>query len=283
MILLSKTNIYIKTQIDNWDSIKEVRIIPRNNYYVIEVVYEKIEKVIIGDAIASIDPGVNNLATVAFNTNKYKPFIINGRPLKSINQYYNKKKSEIQSKLERDRKDIKSKKISKRLNKLNNKRNEKIRDYIHKSSRLLVNQLVNSHTKILVIGKNVGQKQDSNMSKKNNQNFVNIPIYRFLDMVSYKAKLEGIDVVWQEESYTSKSSFLNSDPLPVYGEKPPEGGYEFSGYRASRGLYKIKGENKYINADLNGALNILRKAIPKAFVDGIEGIAVCPKRLTSAV
>jgi len=279
-IKLSKTNIFVKTQIKDFDSIKEVRIVPRKGFYVIEVVYERKEnKQVGGTLIASIDPGLNNLATVAFNNKEADSFIINGKPLKSINQFYNKKKAFLQSILEKEL----SKKASKRLSKLTNKRNEKINDYMHKASRILVNQLSKSQTNKLIIGKNVGQKQDSNMGKKNNQNFISIPLFKFLNMVAYKASLEGIEVIWQEESYTSKASFLSGDYIPTYGEeKKDKEKCEFSGYRTSRGLYKIRGEKKYINADLNGALNILKKAVPNAFADGIEGIAVCPKSILSA-
>lgn len=265
---LSQSNIAIKTKITDWESIKEVRIVHRNNFYVIEVVYEKKEKICNGNTIASIDPGLNNLATVTLN-NGNQPFIINGKPLKSINQYYNKKKAKLQSELELKQK----RKTSKRIQKLTFKRNNKINDYLHKASTILVNQLVLNNVGTLIIGKNTNQKQDSNMGKKNNQNFVNIPIFRFLNMVSYKAKLEGIEIQWQEESYTSKASFLSLDFIPNYGDKYIP---EFNGYRQHRGLYKIKNKKMYINADVNGSYNIMRKAIPKVFANGIEGFGVNP-------
>ena len=269
-IKLSQTNIKINTKILVHNDIKEVRIVPRIDHYVIEVVYEKQEKrTNNSNVIASIDVGLNNLATVCFNKKENKPFIINGRALKSINQYYNKNKSIITSKLEREN----NVKTSKRLKILTNKRNYKIDDYLHKASRLLVNQLVLNNTGVLIIGKNVGQKQDTNMGKINNQNFVGVPIFKFLDIVAYKARLEGISVIWQEESYTSKASFINLDYMPVYGDLYKG---SFSGYRYKRGLYKIRGKSIFINADVNGSYNILRKAIPNAFVDGIEGFGVIP-------
>ena len=270
---LSKSNLIIKTQVTDWNSIKEVRIIPRviSKQYVIEVVYEKQEKINNGNIIASIDPGLNNLSTVTFNK-EYNPIIINGRPLKSINQYYNKKRARLQGELEVKQK----RKTSNRLTKLTNKRNNKVSDYLHKASRVLVNQLVSHNVKTLIIGKNVNQKQDINIGKKNNQNFVNVPLFRYLDMIKYKAMLEGIEVIFQEESYTSKSSFLSLDDIPVYGEPH---NVKFSGYRSSRGLYKDKSLNRYINADVNGSYNIMRKAIPNVFTDGIEGIGVCPVKL----
>jgi IS605 OrfB family transposase len=198
--------------------------------------------------------------------------IFNGKPLKSINQYYNKKRGKLRSELEKKNK----LKTSKRLRKLDYKRNNKINDYLHKTSRLLVNQLVSNHVKTLIIGKNIGQNQDINMGKVNNQNFTQIPLFRFLDMVCYKSRLEGIEIIWQEESYTSKASFLNLDIIPIYGESH---NVEFSGYRQNRGLYKVKGEDIVINADINGSYNIMRKAIPNVFTDGIEGFAVNPIKL----
>lgn len=270
-IKLSQTNIFINTKIKDFNKIKEVRIVPRINHYIIEVAYEQNEKINNGNIIASIDSGLNNLATITFNDGR-KPLIINGKPLKSINQFYNKEKSRLQSELEKKQNRKKSKKITK----LTFKRNNKINDYLHKASKLLVNQLVLNQVKTLVIGKNVGQKQDINIGKVNNQNFTQIPIFRFLNMVSYKSKLEGIDIIWQEESYTSKTSFLNLDFIPVYGDKEE---YEFSGYRKSRGLYKIKNDNRLINADVNGSYNILRKAIPNVFANGIEGFGVNPEVL----
>jgi putative transposase len=280
-LLLSKTNIDIKTNVKDWNLIKEVRIVPRNNQYVIEVVYEKQEKTITtNNMIASIDPGLNNLATITFNKTSLKPIILNGKPLKSINQYYNKKYSFLQSELQ-----LKQKKhISKNIYKLTNKRNNKINDYLHKASRILVNRLVSRNVDTLIIGKNKGQKQDINMGSINNQSFVTVPIARFLDMVAYKSRLEGINVIWQEESYTSKASFLNLDYMPIYGkdsesEVQGEATHYFSGYRKHSGLYKIKGEKRQINADVNGSYNIMRKAVPEALMEGIEGLAVNPFKL----
>ncbi len=269
---LSKTNIIINTKIIDWKSIKEVRIIPRNTHYIIEVVYEKQEKICNGNIIAAIDPGLNNLVTTTFS-DRYQPIIINGRPLKSINQFYNKKLAFLKSELELKQ----GKKKSKNIIKLTNKRNNKINDYLHKSSRILVNQLVSNQVKTLVIGKNIGQKQDSKMSKKNNQNFINIPIFRYLDMIAYKCRLEGIEIKWQEESFTSKASFLDLDFIPIYGKKYNKDAYDFSGKRIKRGLYKTGVQ--IINSDVNGSYNILRKAIPNIFIDGIEECAVIPFKL----
>jgi IS605 OrfB family transposase len=270
-IHLSQTNIKIQTKILDFNIIKEVRIVPRGDHYIIEVVYEKECKINNNTRIAAVDPGLNNLATITFNDGK-QPYIINGKPLKSINQYYNKEKAELQSILEKQY----GRKTSKKIKKLTYKRNNKINDYLHKVSRILVNQLVSEHVGTIVLGKNIGQKQDSNIGKVNNQNFVGIPTFRFLDMIKYKCELEGINVIWQEESYTSKASFLNSDFIPIYGNNNED--HKFSGTRIKRGLYKTN-DGKLINADVNGSYNILRKAIPNAFADGIEGVAVYPIRL----
>jgi len=199
-IKLSKTNITINTRINDFSKIKEVRIVPRNNFYVIEVVYEKQEKMLKNNNnVASVDPGMNNLSTITFN-NGLNPIIMNGKPLKSINQFYNKKLAFLKSELERKQKKKKGNKITK----LTNKRNNKINDYLHKSSRKLVNQLVSNDISTLIIGKNKSMKQDINLGKKTNQNFVQLPLFKYLNMIEYKAKLEGIKVIFQEESYTSK-------------------------------------------------------------------------------
>ena len=166
-------------------------------------------------------------------------------------------------------------KSSKKTRKLTNKRTNKIDNYLHKASKKIVSIAKENNLNTIVIGKNDGWKQDTNMTKNNNQNFVNIPHSRFIQMIQYKCEIEGIKVILQEESYTSKASFLNQDFIPVYN-KTDGIISEFSGYRKSRGLYKIKGENTLINADVNGSYNILRKAFPNVFSNGIEGIGVFP-------
>ena len=262
---LSQTDIYIATKLTDFSSLKEVRIVPRTHHYVIEVVYQVKEKTHHDNGkYASIDLGLNNLATVAFN-NGSKPLIVNGRPLKSINQYYNKKKAQYQSRLKEN------KRTSKRICTLTNKRNNKVTDYLHKTSRLLVNQLVSQGITTLVIGKNKNMKQDINIGKVNNQNFVQLPIMRFADLMKYKCELEGIKVLFNEESYTSKCSFLDSEPICKHDK--------YMGRRVKRGLFvSINGIK--INADVNGAYNIMIKAVPNAFADGIEGVGVHPMVLT---
>jgi putative transposase len=261
-IKLSKTEINIKTKIRDFNNIKEVRIIPRNRRYIIEVVYNKTCKMgKRSGIIASVDGGLNNLSTITFN-NGTNPFIINGKPLKSMNQFYNKKKSEIQMELAKI-----NKKSSKRIVKLSNKRINKINDYLHKSSRLLVNQLVLNRVDTLIIGKNLNMKQDINIGKKNNQNFTNLPLFRFFEMVKYKSELEGIKVQFQEESYTSKCSFFDGESVKKHDN--------YLGKRIKRGLFKTS-SGKLVNADVNGSYNIMKKAIPNLFIDGIEGLGVVP-------
>ena len=268
----SKTNIYLTTKVDT-SQIKQVRIVPRLNHYVIEVIYEATEKqyVLEENSYASIDIGLNNLATLTFNQAGIKPLLINGRPLKSINQYYNKVKSFLQSLLPKNESSI-------RLKKLCNKREFKINDYLHKASRLIIDTLINEKIGTLIIGHNQDWKQNINIGKRNNQHFVQIPYNKLIKMLSYKAEMVGIKVILTEESYTSKASFMDNDSLPVY-KKGQKNQVTFSGKRVKRGLYRTL-RKRLINADVNGSLNIMRKAVPNVFDYGIEGVVVHPVRVT---
>ena len=245
IIHLSGTNVKIKTKI-NGDDIAQVRIVPKNSYYKVEVIYdvEEIDELEDNDKYCAIDLGVNNLATVSFNESK--PFIINGKPLKSINQFYNKRKASLQSKLSGNRK------TSNRINSITRKRNNKIKNYLHKASRCIVNHLVSNNVNTLIIGKNDNWKQETNIGKKNNQNFVSIPHSQFVEMLSYKCKLIGIAVMMTEESYTSKCSFIDNEEMKHHED--------YKGKRIKRGLFRTN-KGKLINADLNGSLNIMRKVI----------------------
>ena len=244
IIKLSSLSIEIPTKVTE-SNLVEVRVLPRNNHHVIEVVYKVEQKEPKSDngRYASIDLGLNNLATVSSNV--VKPFIINGRPLKSINQYYNKEVSRLQSLLD-------DKKTSKRIYSITNKRNNKVKDYLHKSSRLIVNFLVSNNISTLIIGYNGEWKQNINLGRTNNQTFVNIPFYTFVNQLDYKCKLEGINVKLIEESYTSKCSFLDGESIEKHES--------YLGKRIKRGLFK-SAKGKLINADLNGSLNILRKVV----------------------
>ena len=268
----SQTTLKFFTKVKQ-EKLLEVRIIPKKGYYVVEVVYEKeIEPANLDEKwVAAIDLGVENLATVTSNQPGFTPLLVNGRPLKNINQYYNQRRALIQkSKRSQERK----------LVNLTMKRNVKVDDYLHKASRLIIKTLVAKGIGTLVIGQNLFWKLRCNLGKVNNQNFVNIPHARFISMLTYKAQLVGIKVILTEESYTSAASFLDGDLLPVY-EPNNYQKYKFSGRRIRRGLYKSK-EGKLVNADVNASYNILRKAIPNAFSDGIEAVVVQPVRITPA-
>ena len=191
---------------------------------------------------AAIDLGLNNLATVA--TNVSKPFIINGRPLKSINQRWNKRKARLQSKLK------KGVYKSKQIQTITNKRNRRVKNYLHQASKALINELRRLSISKVVIGCNKEWKQNISLGRRNNQNFVQIPHARFIEMVTYKAALAGIEIVIAEESYTSKCSFLDDEPIEKHEE--------YAGKRIKRGLFKSK-TGKLINADINAAYNIMRK------------------------
>ena len=249
IIKLPKSNIQFRTKQKN---ISQVRIVPKNNYIVLEVVYKASIKELLKDnkRYMSIDLGIDNLASCSSNVSK--SFIINGKPVKSINQFYNKKKATLQSELELKNK----KKTSKQLQNLTLKRNNKIKDYFHKASRYIVNQLVNQSINTLIIGKNDGWKQETNIGKVNNQNFVNIPHQMFINQLKYKCQLKGINVIEQEESYTSKVSFFDNDFIPVYGQNDEL--FKSSVKRIKRGLYKTA-SGLVLNADINGSLNIMRK------------------------
>ena len=249
IIKLPKTNLQFKTKQKN---IRQVRIVPKNNYIVLEVIYEASIKELLKDnkRYMSIDLGIDNLASCSSNVSK--SFIINGKPVKSVNQYYNKKKAKLQAELQLKNK----KKTSKQLQNLTLKRNNKIKDYFHKASRYIVNQLVSQSINTLIIGKNDGWKQETNIGNVNNQNFTQIPHQMFINQLKYKCQLEGINVVEQEESYTSKVSFFDNDFIPTYQVNDEL--FKSSGKRIKRGLYKTS-SGLVLNADINGSLNIMRK------------------------
>ena len=327
VVRLSGTEVRVKTR-QAPESIRQVRVVPHNGYIAVEVAYEVEDVPMMEDngRYASLDPGVNNLATVAFNTGR--GFIIRGGPMKSIIQYRCKREAQLVSKLEdlkerellktggvhgkkaveefrkqreeerqkalralaecrraeeeglderevkelrRERKRMsrkakrvarrqarmraakKAKKFSsKRLESLRRKSWNKLMDYMHKSSSELVNRLVSNNTSTLFIGKNKGWTQEVNLGRVVNQMFVAMPIAVFLEMVAYKCRKCGIRVVYVQESYTSKCSFLDGESICHHDR--------YLGKRVKRGLFR-SADGTLINADLNGALNIMRKAI----------------------
>ena len=195
-----------------------------------------------------IDIGVDNLAAVV-NTFHEKPFVINGRPLKSMNQYYNKRRAEMKSNLEKQNRQ----RTSKRLRGFDIKRDAKINDYMHKASRRIIDYCVEHDVSIIIIGKNDGWKQSARLGKCDNQSFCSIPHAQFIDMLTYKANEYGISVITTEESYTSGTSFID-DEFPV------KSNYKKS-RRVKRGLFQSN-KGVLINADVNGAYQIVKKVIP---------------------
>ncbi|MCC3428879.1 MAG: transposase [Microcoleus sp. PH2017_03_ELD_O_A] len=273
IIKISGTDISIKTQVKP-EKICQVRLVPKCDSYAIEVIYDEQESTSDAnqkESVASIDLGLNNLGALTSNQPGFVPLLINGRPLKSINQFYNKRKAHIQSRLKGLRQ------TSRRIQRLTRCRNQKIDNYLHHASRDIINLLRELKIGTLVIGKNVQWKNEINLGKKTNQNFVTIPHDRLIEMLEYKAALVGIRVMLQEESYTSVSSFISLDPISVYGQNSAQD-VKFSGKRIKRGLYKTS-SGQLINADVNGSYNIMRKAIPNAFSNGIGICVAQPRRV----
>lgn len=249
---LSKTNIRVKTSLTR-EQVQFVRLIHKNGYKVIEVGYRVLKQpknLNNKDRYASIDLGINNL--MAVTSTEFSPLLYNGRPLKSINRYYNKRISKLKSLLPNNQY------TSKQINNLYCKRQNKIDNYLHKTSRHLVNHLVSSQVGTLVIGYNAGWKQDINIGRVNNQNFVQIPYLRLINLLKYKCELLGIDVIIQEESYTSKCSFLDLETVERHET--------YQGIRIHRGLFKTS-SGEVINADINGSLNILHKYLGERITD----------------
>jgi putative transposase len=259
-----------------------VRIIPRNGYYVVEVVYSKAPVQAQGDPsfCVAIDLGVTNLAAITSNRVGFIPRLVNGRTLKAINQWYNKHMKELTlclPKAERDR-------VTKQMERITNHRNRQINHYLHAASKTIIDFLVKQGVGTIIIGKNPLWKQEAGMGRRNNQNFVQLPHARFIDMLTYKAELVGIKVEVQEESYTSKASFLDLDPIPTY-QPDDETEYTFSGKRTGRRnrLFRTK-DGQLICADVNGSYNILRKRKPDAVTaEGLAAYVVQPLRLAIAV
>ncbi|WP_338943154.1 transposase [Fusobacterium polymorphum] len=236
--------------------IKEIRIIPKQHsrYFEIQYTYEieKIQRELNKKNGLGIDLGINNLCTCV--TNNGETFIIDGRKLKSINQYYNKINAKLQSikdKQKIERTTLRQKRIAR-------KRNNRIEDYLSKVARIIINYCLNNDIGKIVLGYNEDFQRNSNIGSINNQNFVNIPYGKLRDKLIYLCKLYGIEFKLQEESYTSKASFFDGDEIPIYDKENPQE-YIFSGKRIKRGLYQTS-IGKLINADCNGALNILRKS-----------------------
>lgn len=262
IICKSSLNLAIPTRVENP---QQIRIVPKTGCYVIEVIYEiKENKPKQNQRVASIDLGLNNLATVVTNDGD-NPILISGKKIKSINQYYNKMTSKQKSLLPNNIF------TSKSLDRLWLKRNNKISYEIHKITKFLANYFDERDVSKVIIGNNSGWKNEINLGKRNNQNFVNIPYTKFINQLTYKCQLLGITVITREESYTSKASFLDYDEIPNYKDETKP---KFSGKRIKRGLYRST--TRKINADVNGAYNIMVKENPNYIIGNREQLGFNP-------
>lgn len=257
--------------LDNFEKINQVRVVPTNQSFCLEVIYSiSVESGLHSDngRYMSIDLGLDNLATVVTNIG-LNPIIINGKGLKSNNQYYNKKKAHYQSVA----KQMNNQYYTSRLYRLTQKRNLKVEDYLHKVSRYIVDFALEHQINTIVIGNNKNWKQSSSLGKVTNQAFVSIPHQKLIDKISYKAQLCGIQVILTEESYTSGTSFLDNEL--------PEKTYYNKKRRVKRGLF-VSNKGIKINADINAAFQIMKKVFPNVFTDGIEGVVLHPVRVDIA-
>ncbi|NEO54782.1 MAG: IS200/IS605 family element transposase accessory protein TnpB [Okeania sp. SIO3B5] len=245
------------------ETVIEVRIVPATSCYIIEVVYEKTRRPQIHSTyVAGIDLGIDRLVALATNKPGVKPLLVNGKPLKSVNQLYNKRKAKYQSHLKGNRK------TSRKIEALSYHRNRFVENYLHNTSKLVVNYLVTNNIGTVVIGKNDNWKQGANIGKINNQKFTQIPHSKLIEQITYKCQLAGIKVIETEESYTSKTSAIDLEK-PICHEN-------YVGKRVKRGLFR-SGTGIVINADVNGSLQIIRKKFPGAFTaEGIVSCAVQP-------
>ena len=255
-------------QLDNFKKINQVRIVPNNQVFCVEIVYS----ISVNDALLqdngrymSIDLGLDNLATVVTNTG-LNPVIVNGKGLKSNNQYYNKKKSHYQ----KVAKQMNNKYYTNQLYRLTRKRNSKIDGSLHKVSKFIVTSAISNDIHTIVIGNNKDWKRDVSLGKRVNQSFVTIPHQKLIEKIVYKARNVGINVVLTEESYTSGTSFLDN-------EAPKKEFYDRR-RRMHRGLF-VSNQGISINADVNGAYQIMKKVFPNVFADGIEDVVLHPVRV----
>ena len=241
-------NLPIPTKVSNP---KQVRITPSHNNFIIEVIYDAEERTQKQTSkYAGIDLGVDNFATVTFSTHN-NPLIIKGLELKSINQGYNRLIAKAQEQLPAPQR------TSKHIHRLWSRRSWILTTKIHQMTAFLATLFDEMRIEKVFIGKNNNWKQNLPFGKKVKQRFAFLPYETFIEQLQYKCQLRGIAVITQEESYTSKASFLDGDDIPVYGEVDNP---KFSGRRIKRGLYRT-GDGQLINADVNGAYNIMRKGL----------------------
>lgn len=250
-----------------FEDIKELRIVPRNQCFYAEFVYQQksvVKQEVDFNKALSIDPGINNWLSCITNTGE--SFIIDGKKVKSLNQWYNKRISTLKEGKAQGYWD-------EQLACITEKRNRQMRDAVNKAARLVVSYCLKNQIGTIVFGWNQGQRQEAKLGKVT-QTFVQIPTYKVKERTKQLCEQYGLKFVETEESYSSKSSFLDNDFLPTFGEKPE--GWKASGKRIFRGLYKTK-TNKLINCDLNGAANILRKVETQL---GLNLVKVCRAFLT---
>jgi transposase, IS605 orfB family len=255
-------------RLDNFEKINQIRIIPHNQIFCVEIVYSiAINDTLLPDngRYMSVDLGLDNLATVVTNTG-LNPIIVNGKGLKSNNQYYNKQQAYYQS----IAKSMNDKFYTNRLYRLTQKRNFKIEDSLHKISRFIVDSAISNNIHTIVIGNNKNWKQSISLGNRTNQAFVSIPHKKLIDKIIYKARNVGVDVILTEESYTSGTSFLD--------EELPQKEFYNKKRRIYRGLF-ISNQGIRINADINAAYQIMKKVFPNEFSDGIEGAVLHPVRV----
>lgn len=255
--------------------IKEVRIIPifKGQYFKIQYVYEQAEQNLnlSQDNALAIDIGLENFATCV--TTIGTSFIMDGRKLKSINQYWNKRKARLQSIADKQKN-----KSTKLIRRITTKRNNRAKDYVRKTARYIVNYCIKNNIGTIICGYNSDFKRSINLGKITNQQFTQISFGSLREQLSSLCEQYGMRYVEQEESYTSKASFLDLDEIPVYNPEQPYTG-KFSGKRIHRGLYRYS-DGRIANADLNGAANIMRKSKQNYdFVELCKGLLDSPLRI----
>ena len=256
----------------DYKAIREYRVLPRNGAFYLELIYRlpQVQADVDPERALGIDPGLNNWLTCVSNVGT--SLSVDGLHLKSLNQWYNKRVSVLK---ENQLQGF----WSNQLAGITEKRNRQVRDAVNKAARLVINHCLENRIGTVVFGWNKGQRQEINLGSKTNQKFVQIPTARLKDRVEQLCQQHGLRFVETEESYTSKASFLDSDLLPIFGEKPE--GWQESGRRVKRGLYRSADGTK-INADCNGAANILRKVAVKLRLNlsGISrGALIAPFRI----
>lgn len=256
----------------DWKTIREIRILPRNGAFYTDFVYPMQTKSYQLDPSKALglDPGLNNWLTCV--STEGNSFIVDGKELKALNQWYNKQVSTM--------KDGKPQGFwSRTLAQITEKRNRQMRDAVNKAARIVINNCLKNGIGLIVFGWNKGQKDSANMGAKTNQKFISVPTAKLKDRIAQLCEQYGIRFEETEESYTSKASFLDNDELPKYGEKPNE--WKSSGKRVKRGLFRTASFG-YINADCNGASNILRKVKGKLGLDLsrlTRGVLTAPIRI----